>query len=157
MTEYPTIVRPYGDADLDQVIAVFLRSIREIAAKDYDQAQVDAWAQADRNEWRVRRSSRPTWVAVVDEEIAGFSDLEPNGHLDMMFVHPAHQGRGVATSLLSVVETAATVQKLSSIFTEASVTARSFFEKKGFEVVARQEVAIRGQILRNFRMHKTLG
>jgi len=64
--------------------------------------------------------------AVVDELPVGFTDLEPDGHLDMMFVHPAHQGAGVATALFNTVEAAARAQNLSRIFTEASITARSF-------------------------------
>lgn len=150
------IIRPYEDANLGGVITVFLQSIRGVATKDYSQAQVDAWAQTDRDRWRVRRPSRPTWVAVDNREIVGFSDLEPGGHLDIMYVHPAWQGRRIATLLFSAVEKAARAQQLPSIFTEASVTARPFFEKRGFELIAQQEVAIRGQVLRNFRMRKAL-
>jgi putative acetyltransferase len=150
------MIRRYQEADLDGVITVFLRGIREVAARDYDQAQIDAWAQADRDGWRARRASRPTWVAVDGETIIGFADLEPDGHLDMMFVHPAHQGRGIATALLSTVEDAARSLGLATVCTEASITARPFFARRGFQVVAGQQVAKRGQILGNVRMRKTI-
>jgi hypothetical protein len=94
-------VRTYQPTDLDAVIAIFLGAIREVASKDYDQAQVDAWARVNRDAWAKRRLSRPTWVAVLGQASVGFTDLEPNGHVDMMFVHPAHQGIGVATLLLT--------------------------------------------------------
>jgi putative acetyltransferase len=149
-------IRPYQAADLDVVIEIFLRAIREVASKDYDQAQVDAWAQADRERWATRRLSRPTWVAVLGQETVGFSDLEPDGHLDMMFVHPAHQGLGVATLLLKTVEAVATAQGINRLFTEASLTARPFFERRGFSVLASQCVEKRGQLLTNVRMEKTL-
>jgi putative acetyltransferase len=149
-------LRPYEAADLDAVIALFLKAIREVAARDYSSAEIDAWAQADREVWASRRLGRPTWVAVQDMEIVGFSDLEPDGHLDMMFVHPAWQGRGIASLLLSTVETAALAQGLSRLFTEASVTARPFFEHRGFRVVTAQRVPLRGQVLTNFRMVKEL-
>jgi hypothetical protein len=42
------------------------------------------------------------------------------------------------------------------VFTEASMTALGFFEKHGFRVMTRQQVAKRGQWLTNFRMQKTL-
>src|SRR5437660_11205760 len=115
-------IRRYDSADLDAVIAVFLRAIREVAASDYTPAQIDAWAQADRAAWEARRLSRPTWVAFTGEGVIGFVDLEPNGYLDMMFVHPDRQGSGVATALLGIVETAARSQGLSIISTEASIT-----------------------------------
>jgi putative acetyltransferase len=54
------------------------------------------------------------------------------------------------------VEAAARNQELPRIFTEASLTARPFFERRGFVVVAAQQVEKRGQTLANFRMEKTL-
>jgi putative acetyltransferase len=150
------LIRPYQTTDLDAVIEIFLRAVREVSAKSYDQAQVDAWAQADRGGWATRRLSRPTWVAVIDQELVGFTDLEPDGHLDMMFVHPAHQGAGVATLLLATVEAAATERGIKRLFTEASLTARPFFERRGFSVVAFQRLEKRGQLLTNFRMEKAL-
>jgi putative acetyltransferase len=149
-------IRRYQSADLDAIIAIFLGAIREIASKDYGQAQIDAWAQVDREAWGKRRLSRPTWVALLAQAPVGFTDLEPDGHLDMMFVHPAHQGIGVATLLLETVEAAARRQGLGRLFTEASITARPFFEKRGFSVEARQTVEKRGQALTNFLMVKTL-
>jgi putative acetyltransferase len=149
-------IRPCRPTDLDAVIAIFLGAVRQVAARDYDQAQIDAWAQVDRERWDVRRRSRPTWIAEIGQSQAGFADLEPDGHLDMIFVHPSHQGVGVATALLQRVETAARAQDLPRIFTEASITARIFFERRGFRIVARQIVEIRGQKLTNFRMEKAL-
>jgi putative acetyltransferase len=149
-------IRAYRPADLDAVIAIYLGAIREIASRDYDPAQLDAWAQVDRDAWACRRLSRPTWVAVIGDVPVGFSDLEPDGHLDMMFVHPAHQRAGVATALLATVEAAARANNLGRLFTEASITARLFFQRRGFRVVAAQAVGMRGQTLENFRMEKLL-
>ncbi len=149
-------IRAYRSTDLDAVIAIFLGAIREVASRDYAPAQIDAWAQVDRAAWASRRLDRPTWVAVIGPAAVGFTDLEPDGHLDMMFVHPAHQGVGVATALLGTVEAAARAQGLVRLFTEASLTARPFFERRGFSVVAAQCVEKRGQRLKNFRMAKVL-
>lgn len=152
----PLSVRPYRPADLDALIDIFGGAIREVAAKDYDAAQIAVWAEVDRARFAARRLSRPTWVAVIDQMPVGFSDLEPEGHLDMMYVHPGHQGLGVATALLEQVETAARAGSLGRIFTEASITARPFFERRGFRLLTAQQVAHRGQVLTNFRMEKSL-
>lgn len=149
-------IRRYEASDLDAVIDVFLRAIREIASRDYDAAQVDAWAQADRTVWSRRRLDRPTWVAVVNGGIAGFSDLEGSGHLDMLFVHPDHQRTGVASALLDQVEREARAGHLAFVTTNASTTARPFFEANGFEVVRTQVVEVRGARFTNFRMQKRL-
>jgi len=150
------VIRPYEASDLDAVIDVFLRAVRELASRDYDAAQIDAWAQVDRDLWARRRLDRPTWVAVVDREIAGFSDLERDGHIDMLFVHPRYQRMGVANALLDQVEHEALAQNLALIDTDASITARPFFEARGFEVVRRQTVEVRGAQLVNFKMKKRL-
>jgi putative acetyltransferase len=153
----PIIIRPYEPADLDAVITIFQRAVRETAAKDYNEAQIQAWSQADRSRWEIRRLSRPTWIAIVEGNPAGFTDLEPNGHLDMLFVHPDYNGKGVATVLLQTVEEAARKQNLPRIFTEASITAKPFFEKRGFTVITSQLVETRGQVLQNFQMEKWIG
>ncbi len=150
-------IRNYTPHDAEATIEIFLCAIRDIASKDYNPAQVDAWAQVENYEgWAKKRVSRPTWMAVVDGNPAGFSDLEPNGHLDMMFVHPRYQGMGVASLLLRTIELAAHHQTLPCIITEASLTARPFFERRNFKVVTPQEVHVRGQVLKNFRMEKRL-
>jgi putative acetyltransferase len=75
-------VRPYQPTDLDAVISIFLAAIRESAARDYNQAQIDAWAQVDRDLWSKQRLDRPTWVVVIGQSLAGFTDLESSGHLE---------------------------------------------------------------------------
>jgi putative acetyltransferase len=148
------VIRRYEAADLDVVMSVFLRSVRGVASRDYDAGQIAAWAQVDREVWSRRRLDRPTWAALIDDVIAGFIDLESNGHIDMLFVDPARQRSGVASALLDTVENAARVQRLAVLDTDASITARPFFEKHGFRVVRSQDVALRGQRLTNFRMEK---
>lgn len=95
-------IRAYSEADLDALIDLFTGSVRRVASRDYSPAQIEAWAPVavNREQWATRLSGRPTFVAEAAEEIAGFSDLEPDGHIDMMFVHADHQGRGVARALL---------------------------------------------------------
>jgi putative acetyltransferase len=149
-------VRPYRPSDLDEVIDVFVRSVCEVAARHYAPAQIDAWAQVERDVWSVKRSSRPTWVAMIGASLVGFADLESDGHLDMMFVHPSHQGAGVASALLVQVEASAHERGIARLHAEASITARPFFERRGFRAIAQQEVSVRGERLTNFRMEKTL-
>jgi putative acetyltransferase len=151
-------IRDYRPEDVDAVIDLFTRAVREVAIRDYTPDQVRAWAPdaTDRSAWSARRSSRPTFIAEVGGAMAGFADLEPNGHVDMMFVHPGHQGLGVASALLAHVEGRARAAGLDRLTTEASLTARPFFARRGFAVIARQHVSLRGEVLTNFRMEKPL-
>ena len=150
-------VRPYLPSDADATADIFFRAIREVAARDYSPTQINAWARIDdRAQWAIRRSSRPGWIAELACKPVGFTDLVPNGYLDLMFVHPEYQGLGVASILLARVEQEARELRLDRIHTEASITARPFFERRGFRVLKSQQVEKRGEILSNFLMDKTL-
>ena len=85
-------IRPYNEADLDVLIDLFVGSVRQVASRDYSPAQIEAWAPVavNREHWATRLGSRPTYVAEAGGKIVGFSDLEPDGHIDMLFVHSDH-------------------------------------------------------------------
>lgn len=152
----PFELRDYRPNDLDALIEVFIRAIRDTACRDYTPEQVDAWAQPDRELWLQRRSSKPTWVAVMDEKVVGFTDLEPDGHIDMMYVHPCVAGNGVARALLERVEEQAKQDGIGRLYAEVSLTARPFFEKNGFTVIEPERVFRNGQHFDRFKMEKTL-
>lgn len=153
------IVRPYrdDDSDRDATIRIFLAAIRDTACRHYTPEQVAAWAQVDDPaRWHAVRLSRPTWVGESNGEAAGFTDLLPDGLVDMMFVGPWAGGQGVARALLDKVEAVARAEGLSRLWTEASLTAEGFFARRGFRVLSRQVVEKRGQQLRNAVMEKPL-
>jgi|SRR6185437_2437381 len=164
------MVRDLRHADIPAVISVFRASVRLTACRDYTHEQVVAWApdEIDLAAWAKRYDTRQAWVAEVGagfarassletgSEIVGFIELEGSSHLDMMYVHPAVQRRGVGSALLSQLESAARELGARRLRTEASITARPFFERRGFLLVAEQTVALRSQQLINFRMEKPL-
>ena len=73
-----------------------------------------------------------------------------------MFVHKDWQGRGVATKLLSEVERLARQYGATEITSEVSLTARSFFENKGYSVIRIQKHRANKLELTNFAMRKIL-
>jgi putative acetyltransferase len=151
------MIRPYQPEDLDAVVEVFLEAIRQTASKDYAPVQVEAWAQVDRDLWRHRRLERPTWVVEMDGKAVAFTDLEPDGHIDMLYVHPGYGRSGLAKRLLDAVEERAHQLGITRIYSEACATARSNFERAGFVVVAPETVSRNGQEFIRFRMQKIIG
>ena len=151
-------IRRYEPSDIDDVISLFRDTVRRIARRDYTQDQVIAWApdNIDREARAIRHSSKPTWIAEIGSTMVGFADLEPDGHLDCMYVHADYQGRGVASRLLAEVETVAKARGLTRLYSEVSITARPFFERRGFRLIAAQIVTARGQEFLNYRMEKFL-
>ncbi len=136
--------------------AVFDSAVRLGAARDYDAEQIAAWAAGDDRRWSDRLASRPVWGAFAGSTLIGFVDLEADGHVDVLFVAADCHRRGIASALLAHVEGQARYKKLPRLFTEASLTARPFFARHGFRVVACRQVNVRGVLLDNFAMEKWL-
>lgn len=151
-------IRPHAAADLDPLIALFRTSVRTLGRRDYTLDQTLAWAPdaIDPEGWPARLAAGSTWVAASGGRAAGFISLEWDGHLDMLYVHPDFGGRGVASMLLRQLEASAKSCGLIRLFTEASITAKPFFESRGFRVIEPQTVIRRGQALVNFRMERRL-
>lgn len=155
----PTItIRSYEPADVASVVGLFRASVRSIAASDYKPSQLRAWAPdvIDEEKFGRRCESKSTWVAEVGDRIVGFTDLEPDGHVEMLYIHPDFQRRGVARALLEHVERAARAIGVRRLYTESSITARPAFEAVGFQVIVPQTVTVRGASLTNYRMERRL-
>lgn len=151
-------IRPYNESDLDKLVDLFRDSVRNIASRDYSPEQVEAWAPDDLDPvaFAGRLSRNTSYVAEIDGKLVGFGELEPLGHVAMLYVHSAYQRRGVAARLLERLEETARERNLDALTTEASITARPFFERHGFRVVAPQTVIAGGVRFANFHMEKAL-
>ena len=149
-------IRPYAPSDLDTLITLFRVSVRQGAVGEYRPEQLLAWApdEIDREIWAQKRASASTWVAEREGRIVGFSDIEPDGHIDMLYVHPVFHRRGIATALLGHVEHEAKERDIPLLHAAASLAARPVFEKAGFRVVREQTVSCNGQDFINFVMEK---
>ena len=155
---HPITIRSYRAEDAADLVTLFRASVRNTARHDYTESQVRAWAPdlIDHYQFAQRCAAKSTWIAEWEYRVAGFSDIEPDGHIDMLFVHPDFQRRGVARVLLTHIEKIARGGGLEGLYTEASITARPAFEAVGFHVLASQTVTVRGQDMTNFRMEKRL-
>ena len=151
-------IRDYRDGDCQALAGIFQRAVREIARKDYSPAQVAAWAPDERDieAFAVRRAAKPTFVAEYDGQMAGFTDLDGDGHIDMFYVNPDFQRRGVASALLRFLVARGGSERRKRLFGEVSITARPVFERHGFKVLAYQTVETNGHALGNYRMEKLL-
>ncbi|MEX0270524.1 GNAT family N-acetyltransferase [Leptolyngbyaceae cyanobacterium UHCC 1019] len=156
-------VRPYQLADTAAISTLFYDTVHHINSRDYSLEQVNTWAPKDLtlDFWIERLSQSITYVAeqtIVEQtkQIIGFGNLQANGYLDCFYCHKDFQRMGVGSQLLATLEATARSQKIHTLTTAASITARSFFEAKGFHVVSPQTVERRGQSFLNFIMEKSL-
>lgn len=144
-------IRKYKSGDCERLSKLFYDTVHTVNAKDYTKRQLFAWANS--TECLIAQSDRLseqyTAVAEIDGEIVGFGSIDKSGCLDFLFVHKDYQGKGIASALCNVLE-----KDVPLVKTYASVTAKPFFEKRGYVVVKSQEVERAGVKLINFEMKK---
>ena len=145
-------LRKYQSSDCREVTELFFNTVHIINAKDYTKEQLDVWAtgQADLEKWDQSLQGHYSVVAVENDVIVGFGDIDSTGYLDRLYVHANYQGRGIATAICDQLEQAVP----GSITTHASITAKPFFEKRGNKVIKEQKVERQGIFLTNFVMAK---
>lgn len=146
------VIREYRSSDCKELAELFYNTVHTVNAEDYTKEQLDVWAtgQVDLKMWDQSLQEHFSIVAVEDDTIVGFGDIDKTGYLDRLYVHLGYQRKGVATAICNRLEAA--VQK--NIVTHASITARPFFEKRGYKVVKEQQVERQGVFLTNFVMIK---
>lgn len=151
-------LRPYRPDDAPPLLALFRETIRRVNSRDYSPAQIAAWAsdKIDTVSWFGRFTGRFVPVAEEFGRPVGFAELESSGHVDRVYVSADHQRRGIGRQLLAAIVAEAERLGLARLFTEASITAKPFFEANGFVVLTPQVVICRGVDFINYRMERIL-
>ena len=148
------VLRPYAPSDCQALAELFHHTVHTVNAGDYTPEQLDAWSPGavDLEGWNRSFLEHHTLVAEESGRIVGFGDMDGTGYLDRLYVHKDCQGRGIASAICEALERAADTAGLT---THASITARPFFEKRGWQVVKEQQVERRGVLLTNYITKKT--
>ena len=146
------VIREYQPTDCKELAELFYNTVHTINAKDYTKEQMDVWAtgQVNLERWNQSFLEHYSIVAVENKTIVGFGDIDENGYLDRLYIHKNNQRKGIATAICNQLEAA--VQE--DIITHASITARSFFEKRGYKVIKEQQIKRQGVTLVNYVMKK---
>lgn len=153
-------IRTYRQEDIKEIAELFYHTVHSVNAADYTDEQLDAWADGniDLAAWDRSFQEHMTLVAVMPldkengtEQIVGFADMDSTGYLDRLYVHKDFQRCGIATELCDRLERAVDAEKFT---THASVTAKPFFEKRGYQAVREQQVERKGILLTNYVMKK---
>jgi putative acetyltransferase len=153
-------IRPARQEDAAAMAAVYRRAVEISGARDYAPAQVAVWRDQGPDAAGMARrlgDGRRTWAAVDEvDAVLGFVDLEPDGHIDLLYVDPDAAGRGVAGALLDVLEAEASAAGLKRLYVEASETARPVLLKRSFVELGRRDLVIAGTPIHNYAMAKSL-
>lgn len=144
-------IRAYQPEDKLNVITLIKQTIQLTNSKDYSKNQIKAWADIDSNYWDKSLINHIAIVAIIKEEIVGFSDMTSSGFLDRLFVHHNFQQQCIGKHLLTYLEEQINVAQYSLY---ASITALPFFEKMGYHVIKENTAKLRGEAFLNYYMTK---
>ena len=152
-------LRPFLPADTPVLAAIFAAAVQELTGDDYDETQQEAWASVadDEAEFGKKLAGELTLIATLKNAPVGFASLKGKDHIDMLYVHPAAAGQGVASALLDALEKLAGARGAKSLTVDASDNAQEFFKKRGYVAQQRNSVTINGEWLANTTMQKALG
>ena len=129
-------VRSYAPGDAGMLGEIFHRAVHKGNHGAYTDAQ-------------------ETVVAGVDGRPVGFMTLDlAKMHVDLLFVLPEMQGRGVADAMYLVLESRARLIGATCLTCDASHLAKPFLIRHGWDVVSSQTVERQGVTLENWRMEK---
>lgn len=146
------MIRKYQSTDCKELTELFYNTVHTVNSKDYTKEQLDVWASGvvDLEKWDKSLREHFCIVAVIDNLIVGFGDIDETGYLDRLYVHSDFQRKGIATELCNHLEKVVD----GNILTYASITAKPFFEKRGYKAIKEQQIERQGIILTNFVMIK---
>ena len=152
-------IRIAQPADVLELKDLFQDTVLNINRRDYSKAEVEDWASCGNDLSRIKDMIKTHYFIVAtnqQSQIVGFSSITHQGYLHSMFGHKDFQGKGIATILLNEIERYATATGIMRITSEVSLTARPFFEKRGYIVEVEQKRKANQLYLTNFWMAKRL-
>lgn len=151
-------IREFCNGDEAALYEIFYSSVHQLACADYSCEQINAWAPPDTDleAWYDRVKRNRPFVAMKDDEIVGFADVQPDGYIDQFFVSARWPKRGIGTLLMRHIRSVALEKGLAELTSHVSRTAEPFFLRFGFEVLERRMPVRRGVVLPNALMRKLL-
>ena len=151
-------IRKFQPDDLRELVTLFRETVHRINSRDYTPEQIAAWAPPDDDwhRWKKRFDNLRTLISEREGAMLGFTAFTEAGYVDFLFVHHAHQRSGIARSLLDEAEKQLRALGVKRATTHASITARPFFESRGYVLLEQRWFEKDGVMLTNFSMDKDL-
>lgn len=142
--------------DLSEIQTLFADTIKSTCKKDYSKTQIEAWISSIENKerWINKLTKQYFLVAEMNAKIVGFASLESGQYLDFMYVHKDYLRQGIADMLYQELELESRKSGYTKISSDVSITAKPFFEEKGFKVDKENRFSMKGVEIINFRMTK---
>lgn len=144
--------------DLKEMQELFVATIKSVCQKEYNEQQIEVWTSGVNNteRWIEVIEKQFVLLALIENKIVGYGTLKDTNYIDFFYIHKDFQRQGIANKLLTLLELEAKKRSSKTITSDISITAKPFFEKKGFIVKAKQKNIKSGVELINYKMEKNL-
>ena len=136
-------IRACGPADAPELATVQRRAILHIAPRFYSREERESWARGavtKIGEWSSHGGEVIRAVCCGKGQILGFAGWKPEGVtgvITRVFVKPDFQGCGIGRALVEQAETDFRGRELRRFSVTASLSGVAFFERLGYQTVAR--------------------
>lgn len=149
-------IRNYKTTDIPEISRLYFNTVHRINSRDYTPEQIRAWVPTVHNNtfWSERFQKRQVLVAEDKNKIVGFAEYETSGHIDCFYVHHEHQRKRIGTALMQRIEDELGKLYVHRLYAEVSLTARTFFANKGFQIVEERNSEYRDIIFKLILMEK---
>jgi len=152
-------IRRTRTKDAAAIARLHRTTIQSINSRDYPPQDIAAWSSgiSAKKERKVFESHH-RYVAVVGRKIVGFCDISKKEPATSwgLYVHREWIRKGVGSKLYAKIEEQARKQGIQKLKVTSTVTARPFYEAKGFKVIRKSRYTIRKRKLSVFIMEKNI-
>lgn len=139
-------IRPFIPEDAPALAELTVAAIVMIGPRAYSIEQVLSWAAHHPGAPRFLDGAQAGEMILValaeDNTPAAYAILQSDGQVDMLYCHPDHAGKGLASALLAAMEGEARTAGFSRLTTHASELARPVFERAGYVLRHRRDFTI---------------
>ncbi|WP_125722213.1 GNAT family N-acetyltransferase [Flavobacterium ustbae] len=145
-------------SDLEEMQQLYLQTIQSVCKNDYNEEQRNVWSSSVNNKerWIDVIQNQFVLLAIIENQIAGFGTLKDGNYIDFFYIHKDFQRQGIADKILAELELEARKHNSKILTSDISITAKPFFEKKGFVAKAKQKNIRENVELINYKMEKEL-
>jgi GNAT superfamily N-acetyltransferase len=128
------LIRAAVPSDVEEIAAVHASAIRDVCGQVYQPTQIQAWISGKTRQGYLRAvAERQVFVALEDERVLGFSELDPKtGEVFAVYVRPDFLRQGVGGALLETLETCARSHGLGRLHLQSTLNAVPFYQAHGF-------------------------
>jgi putative acetyltransferase len=157
-TNMSMIFRAATNSDLPEMQKLYIETIQEVCKNDYNNEQLKVWSSGVENteRWLEVIKTQFVLLVIIENIIAGFGTLKDGNYIDFFYIHKDFQRQGIADKILNELEAEARKSGAKTLTSDVSITAKPFFEKKGFVVTAEQRNIRVNVELINYKMKKEL-